>query len=114
VLSTGATGAASVEPNVVEFLVEFEVEVPKGTPEGEVERRTQTEAAAAARLADEGCLLRVWRRTAVADDTTVIALYAAESATELEGLLRALPLADWMHVTIIPLGPHPNDPRAAR
>ena len=94
----------------LEFLVEFEVEVPEGTPESEVEQRTRAESTAAARLVDEGHLLRVWRRNAVADDTTVIGLYTADSAAELDGLLGALPLADWMQVTVIPLAPHPNDP----
>jgi muconolactone D-isomerase len=94
----------------MEFLVEFEVEVPDGTTQSEVERRTHAEAFAAARLAEDGHLLRVWRRAAVADDATVIGLYAAESDAELERLMCALPLADWMQVTIIPLAPHPNDP----
>jgi muconolactone D-isomerase len=96
--------------DVMEFLVEFEVEVPNGTPETEVEERTLAEASAAARLVDEGHLLRLWRRAAVADDTTAIGLYAADSEAQLDGLLGALPLADWMQVTIIPLAPHPNDP----
>jgi muconolactone D-isomerase len=96
----------------MEFLVEFEVEVPEGTRESEVEQRLRDEAAAAARLVDEGHLLRVWRRNAVADDPTVIGLYAADSEAKLDGLLGALPLADWMQVTVIPLAPHPNDPIA--
>jgi muconolactone D-isomerase len=94
----------------MEFLVEFEVEVPSGTPASEVEQRTRAEASAAARLVDEGHLLRLWRRTAVTDDASTIGLYAADSEAKLDGLLRALPLADWMKVTIIPLAPHPNDP----
>ena len=94
----------------MEFLVEFVVEVPDGASESEVEQRSRAEASATSRLADEGHLLRVWRRNAVADDTTVIGLYAADSEAELDGLLGALPLADWMHVTVIPLAPHPNDP----
>jgi muconolactone delta-isomerase len=94
----------------MEFLVEFEVEVPKGTPETEVDERTRAEASAAARLVDEGHLLRVWKRAAVTDDPTVIGLYAADSEAELDGLLRALPLADWMQVTVTPLAAHPNDP----
>jgi muconolactone D-isomerase len=99
----------------MEFLVEFEVEVPDGTPESEVEQRMRAESAATASLAAEGHLLRVWRRNAVADDATVIGLYAADSDAELDRLLGALPLAGWMQVTIIPLAPHPNDPaRAAR
>jgi len=94
----------------MEFLVEFEVEVPDGTSETEVGRRTSAEACAAARLVEEGHLLRLWRRAAVADDTTVIGVYAADSQAELDDLLRALPLAEWMQLTIIPLAPHPNDP----
>ena len=97
---------------LMEFLVEFEVEVPEGTRESEVEQRLRDEAAAAAKLVDEGHLLRVWRRNAVADDPTVIGLYAADSEAKLDGLLGALPLADWMQVTVIPLAPHPNDPIA--
>ena len=96
----------------MEFLVEFEVEVPEGTHESEVEQRSRAEAFAAAKLVDEGHLIRVWRRNAVADDPTVIGLYAADSEEELDGLLGALPLADWMRVTVIPLAPHPNDPAA--
>ena len=94
----------------MEFLVELEVEVPSGTPASEVEQRTRAEASAAARLVDEGHLLRLWRRTAGTDDTSAIGLYAADSEAQLDGLLRALPLADWMQVRIIPLAPHPNDP----
>ena len=94
----------------MQFLVEFEVEVPNGTPASEVEERTRAEASAAARLVDEGHLLRLWRRTAVTDDTKAIGLYAADSELHLDRLLRALPLADWMQVSVIPLAPHPNDP----
>ena len=28
----------------------------------------------------------------------------------MDGLLRALPLYEWMRVTVTPLEPHPNDP----
>ena len=86
----------------MEFLVECEVDVPNGTPASEVEERTRAEASAAARLVDEGHLLRLWRRSAVTDDTTAIGLYAADSEAQLVGLLRAVPLAEWMRVTIMP------------
>jgi muconolactone D-isomerase len=110
-----ANESSSAPPNgsLREFLVEFEVEVPEGTPEREVEQRTRAESAAAARLAMEGRLLRIWRRSAVAGDATVIGLYRARSEAELDALLRALPLADWLQVTVIPLAPHPNDPVAS-
>jgi muconolactone delta-isomerase len=101
---------AHKKEDVMEFLVEFEVEVPEGTPESEVEQRTLAESTAAARLVEEGHLLRIWRRGAVAGDTTAIGLYRADSEAELNDLLRALPLADWLQVTIVPLATHPNDP----
>jgi muconolactone D-isomerase len=94
----------------MEFLVEFEVEVPDGTSEREVEQRRRAEAVAAAGLAAEGHLLRLWRPIADAGDPTAVGLYAADSRTELDALLRALPLADWMHTTVVPLARHPNDP----
>jgi muconolactone D-isomerase len=89
-----------------EFLVEFDLKVPDGTSETEVEQRTRAEASAAARLADQGHLVRLWRR----DDATAVGLYAADSQAELDGLMQALPLADWMQFTITPLAAHPNDP----
>jgi len=94
----------------MEFLVEFDIEVPDGTSETEVERRQRAEAVAAAGLAAEGHLLRLWRATRAAGEPTAVGLYAAESRTELDALLRALPLADWMKVTVVPLAAHPNDP----
>ena len=94
----------------MEFLVEFDVEVPDGTAEAEVERRTCAEAVAAAGLAADGHLVRLWRPTAAPADPTAVGLYAADSRAELDELLGALPLADWMEVRVVPLMPHPNDP----
>jgi muconolactone delta-isomerase len=97
----------------MEFLVEFEVNIPKGTSETEVRDRERAEALAAARLVDEGHLLRVWKLAAAPGDK-ILGLYCASDETELDGLLGALPLYDWMHVTITPLAPHPNDPAVAK
>ena len=97
----------------MEFLVEFEVDVPAGTSETEVKDRERAEAVAATRLADEGHLLRVWKRPLSTGETNVIGLYRAESKTELDGLLSALPLYEWMTVTVTGLERHPNDPAAA-
>jgi muconolactone D-isomerase len=94
----------------MEFLVEFEVNVPDGAPASEVEARTSAEASAAARLVDEGHLVRLWRPPAAPGETKALGLYRADSEAQLVGLLRALPLYDWMQVTVTPLGPHPNDP----
>ncbi len=98
---------------MMEFLVEFEIEVPAGTPHEEVERRQRAESAAAAKLAEDGHLVRLWRRPLVGDGSTAVGLYRADSEAELDGLLDALPLADWLHVTVTPLEAHPNDPAEA-
>jgi muconolactone delta-isomerase len=94
----------------MEFLVEFQVNVPDGTPEPEVEDRERAEASAAAQLVGEGHLLRVWKRPLAHGESTIVGLYRADSDEQLDGLLRALPLYEWMHVTVTPLEPHPNDP----
>jgi muconolactone D-isomerase len=91
----------------MEFLVEFELEIPAGTPHEEVQRRQRAESAAAAKLAEDGHLVRLWR---TGDGATAVGLYRAGSEAELDGLLAALPLADWLHVTVTPLEGHPNDP----
>ena len=97
----------------MEFLVEFEIEVPAGTAHEEVERRQRAESAAAAKLAEDGHLVRLWRVSAGGDGATAIGLYRADSEAGLDGLLAALPLADWLHVTVTPLEGHPNDPAGA-
>jgi muconolactone D-isomerase len=97
----------------MEFLVEFELEIPPGTPRAEVEQRQCAESAAAAKLAEDGNLVRLWRRPLVGDGTTAIGLYRALSQAQLEDLLAALPLADWLRVTVTPLQAHPNDPATA-
>ena len=94
----------------MEFLVEFTVNVPAGAPPNEVEDRETAEASAAARLAEEGYLLRLWKLPTTRDQTKAVGLYRADSETQLDSLLDALPLADWMHVTVTQLAPHPNDP----
>ena len=97
----------------MEFLVEFEVEIPADTPHAEVERRQRAESDAAAKLAEEGHLVRLWRRPLLGDGTTAIGLYRAFSQAQLEELLAGLPLADWLRVTVAPLEAHPNDPAPA-
>ena len=97
----------------MEFLVEFELEVPVGAPDAEVEQRQRAESAAAAELAEDGHLVRLWRRPPGGDGTTSIGLYRADSKAELDDLLGALPLADWLRVSVTPLTAHPNDPAPA-
>ena len=94
----------------MEFLVEFDINVPDGTPGSEVEDRQTAEASAAAKLAENGHLLRVWKPLVANADGRALGLYRAESETEMNSLLQALPLYDWMRITVTPLAPHPNDP----
>ena len=98
----------------MEFLVEFELDIPDGVPKSEVEDRERAEAAAAETLADEGHLVRLWRASVGTGRTTVLGLYRAGSEAELDGLLRALPLYEWMRTSITPLVQHPNDPMRVR
>jgi muconolactone delta-isomerase len=93
----------------MEFLVEFVVDVPDQAPATDVKQRETAEAAAAARLAREGHLVRVWKRPG---ENTVLGLYRADGEAELDERLDALPLREWMHITVTPLAPHPNDPAA--
>jgi muconolactone D-isomerase len=94
----------------MEFLVEFEVNVPEGAPASEVEARDSAEASAAAVLAEEGRLVRLWKRQTPDGEPRALGLYRADSREQLAGLLGALPLYDWMNLTVTPLEPHPNDP----
>jgi muconolactone D-isomerase len=98
----------------MEFLVEFEIRVPEGTPPSEVRAREQAEATAAAALVDGGHLARVWKLHDTSAETKVLGLYRAASESELDRLLRALPLYEWMTVEITPLETHPNDPPAGK
>jgi muconolactone delta-isomerase len=95
---------------VTEFLVELDLHVPAGTPESDVKEREEAESAAAAKLADDGHLVRLWRRPRVGDRATAVGLYRADSRAQLDALLAGLPLADWLRVTVTPLESHPNDP----
>ena len=68
----------------MEFLVEFEVNVPDGTPVAEVKDRENAEASAAAKLVDEGHLVRLWNRAIAPGDTRIVGLYRA--ADDIYGL----------------------------
>lgn len=92
----------------MEFLVEFEITVPEGTPDAEAKRRAEAEAVAAAELVAHDHLIRVW-----AVQAKVLGLYRAADRATLDGLLAALPLHDWMKISVTPLGQHPNDPAGA-
>jgi muconolactone delta-isomerase len=98
----------------MEFLVEFDIRIPDGTAEAEVEQRESAEAAAAAGLARDGSLVRLWKPEVTPEGAKVLGLYRGDSEAQLAGLLSGLPLSDWMQVTVTPLEPHPNDPDSPR
>jgi len=94
----------------MEFLVEFDVHLPEGTPEAEVGQLVAAEATAAAGLAREGHLVRLWKPQTARAENKAVGLYRAETEPKLRWLLGALPLVDWMQTTVTPLEPHANDP----
>ncbi len=98
----------------MEFLVGFDVHIPDGAPEPEVRERVSAESSAAAGLARQGHLVRLWKPPVAPGETKAVGLYRAASEAELDGLLGALPLDGWMRVTVTPLEPHPNDPASPR
>ncbi len=98
----------------MEFLVGFDVNIPDGAPKSEVSERVSAEASAAADLARQGHLVRLWKPPVAPGETRAVGLYRAGSQAELDGLLGALPLTGWMEVTVTPLEPHPNDPASPR
>ena len=56
----------------MEFPGAFEVHVPEEAPANEVEVHNSAEAAAAARLVDEGHLVRLWKLPAAPGDTNAL------------------------------------------
>ena len=90
----------------MEFVVESDAHIPDGTPDAEVNDGRKAEAAASAKLGQEGHLVRLWRPAAASG--TALRLYRAGSPAQLDSLLGALPTHDSMRITVTPLEPHPN------
>ena len=98
----------------MEFLVGFDMTIPDATPDSEVKERVRAEATAAAGLARKGHLVRLWRPPVAPGESKAIGLYRADSEARLDALLAALPLNEWMQITVTPLEEHPNDPSSPR
>jgi muconolactone delta-isomerase len=96
----------------MEFLVGFEVNIPAGTEASKIRDLQHAEASAAARLSDDGHLVRLWRPHATPGGAGALGLYRADDEAQLDRLLADLPLHDWLRVTVTPLEPHSNDPAA--
>ena len=90
-----------------EFLVTFTTAIPDGMPAQLVQERNEQESEAAGQLAERGILERLWK---VPRTGQALGLYRAPNAVELQAILAALPLAEWLRIETVQLDPHPSDP----
>jgi muconolactone delta-isomerase len=93
-----------------EFLTTFTTVVPEGTPAETVENTEAREAVRAKELAGQGHLLRLWR---LPGEGRALGLWRARDSTEMQAILKSLPLDAWMTVETTPLASHPSDPALA-
>ena len=94
----------------MEYLVTMTTHVPAGTSEETVQATRDKEAARSRQLAAQGHLLRLWRPPLRPGEWRSLGLFAAEDRTELEAVLKSMPLRVWRMDEVTPLLPHPNDP----
>ena len=93
-----------------EFLTTFTIAIPEGTPAEIVEDTEAREAARAKELAGLGHLLRLWR---LPGEGRALGLWRARDTTEMQAIVKSLPLDAWMTVETTPLTLHPSDPGLA-
>ena len=94
----------------MEYLVTMATHVPEGTTEAEVDDVKAREAAHSRELATQGRLLRLWRPPLQPGEWRSLGMFDAADRTELEAVLRSMPLRVWRTDDMVPLRPHPNDP----
>lgn len=90
-----------------EFLVTFTSTIPEGTAASIIEDRNKQESERARELAEQGFLERLWK---LPGTSRARGLYRARSAEELQSILAALPLAEWLQIDTEQLDIHPSDP----
>ena len=88
--------------------------VPDGTPDDAVAEIRAREAVRSGQLAEEGCLLRLWRPPLQPGEWRALGLFAASGTDELQKALTSMPLRIWRTDEVTPLGAHPNDPGPTR
>jgi muconolactone delta-isomerase len=96
-----------------EFLTTFEVTFPDIAPEQEIADMKAREAARIRELAEEGHVVRLWSLPPTPGHWRALGLWRAEDATELQVLLKSLPMDTWMTTEATPLTEHPNDPASS-
>ncbi|NYF13889.1 muconolactone D-isomerase [Pseudoclavibacter sp. JAI123] len=90
-----------------EYLVNIKIEWPRDLPAQTIHELSVAERQMAATLADAGTLVRMWRVPGRRENW---GLWRAADATELHGILSALPVWPYMDLTVHPLAKHPVDP----
>jgi muconolactone delta-isomerase len=98
------------ETLAMEYLVTMTTHVPDGISDETVQATRDKEAARSAQLAAQGHLLRLWRPPLRPGEWRTLGLFAAQDGTELEAVLKSMPLRVWRRDEVTPLSPHPNDP----
>jgi muconolactone delta-isomerase len=96
-----------------EFLTTFEVTFPDSAAEQDVAEMKTREAARIRELAEEGHVVRLWSLPPTPGHWRALGLWRAADATELQVLLKSLPMDTWMTTETTPLTQHPNDPASS-
>ena len=97
-------------PKGAEFLTKFVTTVPPGVNAEIVESISRQEALRAYELADSGKLVRLWT---LPKDSGALGLWKVRDDSEMQDILKSLPLYGWMSIETTPLTEHPNDPGLA-
>jgi muconolactone delta-isomerase len=95
----------------MEYLVTMTTDVPDGTAQEAVDDIRSREAEHSRELASERHLLRLWRPPLQPGEWRTLGLFAADNSSQLEKILASMPLRVWRTDEVMPLLPHPNDPR---
>ena len=93
-----------------EFLTTFTIRVPPGTAARTVTDAEAREAQRTRELAEQGHLLRLWQ---LPGNGRALGLWRAGDASEMQAILKSLPLDAWMNVQTTPLSQHPSDPASS-
>lgn len=87
-----------------DYLVQARLRLPGDMASTEREALLEAEYDRAAELAEAGTLRGIWR---VPGARANVAIWSANSATELHEILSNLPLFPWMEITVTALAEHP-------
>jgi muconolactone delta-isomerase len=93
-----------------EFLITMTITIPAGTADTAVEQGYARAGDRARALADQGHLLRLWKLSAEPGEWRTLGLWSADTPAQMQEIVAALPLRDWMTAQTTPLSHHPSDP----